>query len=100
MNLDEELERLKAAWRDKARYRVFISGWHPAPKRIVIAKGLRFEEARRRAAAEYEALKSRDPKVRGRFGDDLVQFELENKADLDSERTAGLVPEHYATRQG
>jgi hypothetical protein len=76
--IDEQLERLRAEWQAVARYRVYIGGWYPIKKKIVLATGLRWHEARRRAAEEYELLKRRDPEVRGRIGDDCVELELEN----------------------
>lgn len=85
---DEHLESLKAKWRAVARYRVFRSGWYPERKKLILATSLTYEEAQRRAAEEYELLRQTDRRVRGRFGDDIVTFELENKATLDGMRGA------------
>lgn len=85
---DECLERLTADWRAVARYRVYRAGWYPEKTKVILATDLSFEEAQRRAAEEYEVLKNRDPRVQGRFGDDVVGFELENKAPLDRIRGA------------
>lgn len=77
-SIDEQLERLRADWQAVARYRVYIDGWYPIKKKVVVATGLRWDEARRRASEEYELLKQRDPEGQGRFGSDCVGLELEN----------------------
>lgn len=87
-SVDECLERLTAEWRAVARYCVYRAGWYPEKKKVILASGLCFEEAQRRAAEEIELLKQRDPRVQGRFGDDVVGIELENKATLDRTRGA------------
>jgi hypothetical protein len=84
--LDDELERLRTAWSAVARYRVYRSSWCPTKAKVIIESGLSYGAAMQRAADEYGRLKRTDPKMQGRFGDDFIGFELENKAELDAGR--------------
>lgn len=83
-SIDENLEEMRAAWQAVARYRVYIDGWYPIKKKVVLATGLRWDEARRRAAEQYQLLKQRNPEVRGRIGDDSVALELENAEEANA----------------
>lgn len=80
--IDECLERLRAEWRAVARYRVYRAGWYPEKTKVILASGLGYEDARRRAGEESELLKLSETRVQGRFGDDIVGFELENGSML------------------
>lgn len=84
--LDDELERLRTAWGAVARYRVYRSSWYPTKAKVIIESGLSYDVAKQRAADEYERVKKTDPNMQGRFGDDFIGFELENKAELDAGR--------------